>query len=707
MNTSPDKKPKTVALIGNPNSGKSSLFNHLTGLRQDVSNFPGVTVDKKSAIIHLAETTLIRLIDFPGTYSFFPNSVEEKIVIESLVQYNGAFRPDLVVYVADVTQLERHMLLATQIRDLGIPMIFVLNMIDVAQQNGQQIDIGPLEAYLKVPIVQISVRQTIGLDTLRLTMFGALFKDQAALEPLYKFSTNEAHTAQAVQRDFPQYNLYQAKLLAHHSGWLTYLSDQQRTDIQIINQNSGFQDLRQQVQETMIRFESIVPIAKRVLKSQTLEVRSWTDRVDDYITHRVWGPLIFFFIMLLVFQAIYSLATFPMDLIEQGFAQSGHWLSTHLPTHWMSDLAINGIWAGLGGVIVFVPQIAILFLMITFLEESGYMSRAVFMFDNVMRVFGMNGRSMVSLISSAACAIPAIMATRTISNQRERLITIMVSPLISCSARLPVYAILIGFVVNDDRVFGFLNRQGLAFMGLYLLGILGVMVSSLLLKPFIKETSGSFLMMELPNYKAPLWTNILLTVKEKVMAFIIGAGKVIVLISVVLWFMAAYGPSAEMKASERKAEMYFEGHPTENLENLKASYKLEASYMGQLGRFIEPVIRPLGFDWKIGIALITSFAAREVFVGTMATIYSVGDADDESTIRQKMSSAKWADTGEKIYTPATALSLLVFYVFALQCMSTLAVTKRETASWKWPIIQFLFMGVLAYFSSFIVYQTLS
>jgi ferrous iron transport protein B len=702
-----DNKPKTVALIGNPNSGKSSLFNHLTGLRQDVSNFPGVTVDKKSAIIHLAETTLIRLIDFPGTYSFFPNSVEEKIVIDSLIQSNGPFTPDLIVYIADATQLERHMLLATQIRDLGIPMIFVLNMIDVAHQNGQQIDTASLEQFIKVPIVQTSVRQGTGLDTLRLAMYGALFNAPQPISPIYKFSNQETITAEAVQEAFPEANIYQSKLLAHHYSWLPHLSEQQKSKIADIVQSTGFEDLKNQVRETMSRFEYIVPLSKKVLKSQLKEVRSWTDQIDDIITHRFLGPIVFFCVMLLVFQAIYSMATYPMDLIEAGFANSGQWLSSHLPSHWVSDLLVDGIWAGLGGVLVFVPQIAILFLMISFLEESGYMSRAVFMFDNVMRVFGMNGRSMVSLISSAACAIPAIMATRTISNQRERLITIIVSPLISCSARLPVYAILIGFVVPDVKVFGIFNSQGLAFMGLYLLGILGVMFSSLLLKPFIKETSGSFLMMELPNYKSPLWVNIWLTVKEKVMAFIIGAGKIIIFISVILWFMASYGPPKAMEQYESKAIFYAQSHTEDNIDHIKATFKLEASYIGHVGRFIEPAIKPLGFDWKIGIALITSFAAREVFVGTMATIYSVGDSDDVSSLRQKMGAATRTDTGEKVYTAATALSLLVFYVFAMQCMSTLAVTRRETASWKWPIIQFLFMSALAYLGSFIVYQTLS
>lgn len=701
-----ESRPKTCALIGNPNSGKSSLFNELTGLRQDVSNFPGVTVDKKTAIVHLADTTLVRLIDFPGAYSLFPNSIEERIVVESICQPNGPFVPDLVVYVADVTQLERHLLLATQIIDLGFPLIFVVNMMDILEDEGSKFSVNELERFLQVPIVPVSVRKNVGIETLKLAIYGALYDVPKKRQKIYNFDNTEQIVSSKVAETLKMNDLVQAKLIAHHHSWLSFLEEDQRNKIQKIVSDESFVDLRYQVQETMSRFDAIVPIVKKTISSNAPQTTTITDKIDDVITHRFWGPTIFLSIMLLVFQAIFTWASLPMDFIESAFATGGTWFRSWMPSTWMTDLFIEGIWAGLGGVLVFVPQIAILFFLVSILEESGYMSRAVYMFDNIMRKFGLNGRSMVALISSAACAIPAIMSTRTISNQKERLLTILVSPLISCSARLPVYAVLVGFAVPVSKVGGIFNSQGLAFMGLYLLGIVGALVSALMLKPFIKDVSGSHLMMELPNYKAPLWKNIGVTVVEKVKSFIVDAGKIILLISIGLWALGSYGPKEAMSKVDENAKSLKASQPHLDDEKALATAKLEASYIGHFGKAIEPAIAPLGFDWKIGIAIITSFAAREVFVGTMATIYSVGDADSELPLRQRMAAEKRAD-GSLVYTAATAMSLLVFYVFAMQCMSTLAVTKRETHSWKWPIVQFVFMSILAYVSSFLVYQLMS
>jgi ferrous iron transport protein B len=703
-------KTQTVALLGNPNSGKSSLFNYFTGLRQDVSNFPGVTVDKKSAIVHLEDTTLIRLMDLPGTYSVYPNSLEERIVVDILTQHDGPFRPDVVVYLADATQLERHLLFATQIRDMGYPMIFALNMVDIAARKGLKVDPQRISKFLQCPVLPISVREKQGLETLRSEIYG-LVSDHKKVkaQQIYKLSHDETQLADQVGQITQNPSQYQNKVIAHHLSWLPQLTKKDRTSIKKVIEESGFVDLKAQVNETMSRFDHIVPLVKQAVTVPKEKETTLTDRIDNVITHRVMGPIIFFGLMFLVFQALYSWASWPMDFIETSFAQVGGYISSILPQTWWSDLIVNGLWAGLGGVLVFVPLIAILFFLISVLEESGYMSRAVFMFDNVMRKFGLNGRSMVALISSAACAIPAIMSTRTISNQRERLLTIMVSPLISCSARLPVYAALIGFVVPDVKIGGIFNAQGLAFMGLYLLGIVGALLSSLLLKPFIKSTTGSFLMMELPNYKPPIWRNIGTTVYEKVSAFIIGAGKVILVISVVLWFLASYGPGNQMNQVEEelKTEWNAQKLTPENADQLIAARRIEVSYIGHLGKWIEPSISPLGFDWKIGIAILTSFAAREVFVGTMATIYSVGDAEDTITLRERMAAEVRADTGEKVYTAATSLSLLIFYVFAMQCMSTLAITKRETNTWKWPIVQFVFMSVLAYVGSWLVYNLMS
>ena len=434
-----------------------------------------------------------------------------------------------------------------------------------------------------------------------------------------------------------------------------------------------------------------------------------TEKLDRVITHRFWGPIIFFALMVFVFQSIYAWSEAPMGWIENGFAWMGDIVASITPDNWIRSLLVDGIIAGLGGVLVFIPQITILFLIITILEEIGYMSRAVFMFDGIMRKFGLNGRSIVSLVSSGACAIPAIMAARTITNHKERLITIMVSPLISCSARIPVYTVLVGFVVAPAKVWGIFNSQGLAFMGLYLLGILGTLLSALVFKKVLKSTGRSHLMMELPIYRSPLWKNVVYQIKEKVGTFIVEAGKVIVVISIILWFLASYGPEKKMNAALESAKTEAESLnlDEQEYEDLLAGKKLEASYAGHIGKIMEPAIKPLGYDWKIGIALLTSFAAREVFVGTMATIYSVGSSEDETTLREKLSLEKNPDTLKPRYDIATSLSLLIFYVFAMQCMSTLAVTKRETKSWKWPIIQFVYMGILAYAGAFIAYQALS
>ena len=699
-----------IALLGNPNSGKSSLFNHLTGLRQHVSNFPGVTVDKRSGTLRLNNGLEANIIDFPGTYSMYPNSSEEKIVINILTDQTNDNYPDLVIYVADATQLERHLLFATQIIDLGLPMIFVLNMIDLISEQGDSIDIKPLEKYLGVKVIPVSVRNNEHLDNLSneiLEVSSGLNHTEIPIK--YVFTDVENFVATRIQKNLFTPSLYSAKVIAHHYKWLNHLDDDQKAKIKVITEQSAFNDLNLQVRETMDRYNHFAPVVRETIKVTKTQHKTLTDKIDDVITHRVWGPFIFFVIMFLMFQSIYSWSSVPMDLIESGFTEVGNLISNNLPEGWWTDLLVNGLLAGLGGVLVFVPQIAILFFLISMLEESGYMSRAVYMFDIIMRKFGMNGRSMVALISSGACAIPAIMSTRTISDPKERLITILVSPLISCSARLPVYAVLVGFVVPDMDILGVFNAQGLVFMGLYLLGIVGALVSALAFKVILKSDSNSFLMIELPNYKPPLWKNVFLTVKEKVTSFVVEAGKIIVLISIALWFLASYGPENAMTEAISKAESVSveKNLSDQDKDNLIASYKIESSYIGHLGHWIEPVVRPLGFDWKIGIAILTSFAAREVFVGTMATIYSIGSDNDGQTLRQKMASEKRPGSEISVYNPATSLSLLVFYVFAMQCMSTLAIVRRETNTWKWPIVQFVFMSVLAYVGSFLVNQLMA
>lgn len=697
-----------IALVGNPNCGKSSLFNYLTGLRQKVGNFPGVTVDKKEGSFKLESGEEVVIWDFPGCYSLYPNAQDERIVCQTLTNPNDINFPDVVIYVADVTKLEKHLLLFTQVCDLGIPMILALNMADIAEQSGLQIDTQKLNKEFDVPIVTLSGRTGQGLDTLKQAIAILSKQVKSKRKPFYKISDPEQEAIKEVKQCLPIQNNYQALLIAHHYKWLPFLVAEEKAAISTQLEKKNFEDLKWQVEETMQRFDRFEPLVKKVRLAEGMETGGLTQKLDQVLTHRVAGPLIFLLIMVLVFQSIYAWAAYPMDLIEGAFGAIGTWIQAILPESWFTSLLTDGIIAGLGGIMVFIPQIAILFFLITLLEEVGYMARAAYMFDRVMQFFGLNGRSLVALISSGACAIPAIMSTRTIGNWKERLITIMVSPLISCSARIPVYIVLIGFAVPATN-WGIFNLQGLAFMGLYLLGIVAALLSAIVFKWILKTNERSFLMLELPEYRSPVLRNVGLSVWEKVKTFIVEAGKIIFVISIILWFLASYGPGQQLQLAEQEAltiaqEQQLDERQT---ENLIAAKQIEASYAGLMGKCIEPLIQPLGFDWKIGIALITSFAAREVFVGTMATIYSIGSEEDEYSVRDRLALEKDPVTGEMVYNQATSISLLFFYVFAMMCMSTLAVVKRETKSWKWPIIQFVFMTGLAYLSSLLIYQWLA
>ena len=696
-----------VALVGNPNSGKTSVFNQLTGLRQKVGNFPGVTVEKKVGTAQISSSTEVSIIDFPGLYSFFPNSQDERIVVSSFLNKDDEYYPDLVLYVADVTNLERHLLLLTQLKDLGLPIILALNMKDLADREGLIYDSELLSKLLDVPAVSISSRTGENFDILKKEIerrLSDLSKGKKE-KSFYKFNIQETSAASRIGNLLKTENAYQAKLIGHHHDWLPFLDKDKEERVHEICKEVGFEDLKLQVRETMQRYDKFLPITKKVFKKTIKGQATLTDKIDNVVTHRLWGTLIFISIMVVVFQAIYSWSGYPMDWIDGLFGWMSESVKSAMPDTWLAGLLTDGIIAGLGGVLIFIPQITILFFLISVLEEVGYMARAVFIFDKLMQRFGLNGRSIVALISGGACAIPAVMSTRTISNWKERLITIMVTPLISCSARIPVYTVLIGFVVPAATVWGIFNAQGLAFMGLYFLGIIAALGSALVFKWILKSDETSYLMIELPEYRMPVWKNVFLNVYEKVKAFVIEAGKIILVISVVLWFMASYGPSKAMEQAEKEAMSMAKekSYDEEQTANLLAGKKIEASYAGHLGKFIEPAIEPLGFDWKIGIALITSFAAREVFVGTMATIYSIGSESDEGSIKERMAAEIHPVTGKPVYSMATSLSLLIFYVFAMQCMSTLAVVKRETNSWKWPIIQFVFMTAMAYFGSWLVY----
>ena len=703
------KKSATVALIGNPNSGKSSLFNALTGLNQKISNYPGVTVDKRVGNVQLSAGKKISIIDFPGIYSLYPNSSDEKIVVNVLTNPRDLNYPDFIVYVAASHELEKHFLLANQIRDLGIPMVMCLTMMDLNERNGIHYDTSILETYLDIPVIEVSSLNGTNLNRLKDHLEEKLTLDHDHLvKTFYSLSSLEEMIADKISDISGFQNNYLNLLLAHHYNWVSHLDEEKKNRIGQIVAQHQYNQIKGQIAETLSRYNQFTPVISKATTNLNPKRKSWTQRIDNIITHRILGPLIFFALMFFVFQAIYAWAEPPMTWIENGFSLLSLQVKSILPEGWINDLITDGIIAGLGGIMVFVPQIAILFLLISALEEVGYMARAVFMFDSIMQKFGLNGRSLVALISSGACAIPAIMSTRTIANWKERLITILVSPLISCSARIPVYTVLIGFVVPSKIIWGFFNLQGIAFMGLYVLSIIAALFSAFVFKIILKSEEPTFLMIELPQYKQPLVKNVLLDVKEKVGTFIIEAGKVILVISIILWFLASYGPLESMKEAEElaKIEAVESQYDIQETEDYVASARLEASYAGHLGKVIEPIIKPLGFDWKIGIALITSFAAREVFVGTMATIYSVGSTEDEMTVRERMAAEKNPFTGGPRYDVPTALSLLLFYVFAMQCMSTLAVTRRETKSWKWPMVQFGFMSVMAYFFSLVAYQGL-
>jgi len=704
------REKSIVALVGNPNSGKSSLFNILTGLRQQVGNFPGVTVDKKIGSSKLGADHAVDFIDLPGAYSLYPNSSDERVVVDILTNSSNPNFPDFIVYVLDAMNLERHLLLASQLIDLGIPMFIAMNMADIAEKEGLNIDHEYLQRKLGVDVIPISCKEEKNIDVLKEALLRKL-QDVSEFKPrtFYSISNIDQQVVNKLKGALGEDNDYRSLLIAHHHSWLSHKTSSERIDIQNWIGDLKFEPIKSQISETMWRYSKFSPYIRKVQEGTSASVRA-TDRIDQIITHRIFGPLIFFGILFLIFQVIFSWAEKPMDWIEGAFLWMERTVSNVLPDSWFTSLLTEGIIAGFGGVVIFVPQIAILFVLIGLLEEVGYMARVAYIWDRFMQFFGLNGRSTVALISGGACAIPAIMSARTITNRKERLITILVTPFISCSARIPVYTVLIGFVVPSTLVFGIFNLQGIAFLGLYLLGILGGGLVALLLKFWVKSEERSFLALELPPYRMPSWRNVFLSAWSKVRSFIIEAGKIILGISIVLWFAASYGPGDQLAEAEAATVIEAQAQQLSESEtaNLIASKKLEASYAGHFGKFIEPVIRPLGFDWKIGIAILTSFAAREVFVSTMSTIYNIGSAEeDEMLIRDRMAQELRPGSDRKVYTAATSLALLVFYVFAMQCMSTVAVIRKETGGWKWAIWIFIISLLMAYFGAMVVYQLLA
>ena len=699
-----------IALVGNPNSGKSSLFNSLTGLNQKVGNFPGVTVDKKTGSAQLLQGPAANIIDLPGTYSLYPKRGDEWVTYKVLLGQDKDVKPDMVVLLVDASNLKRNLLFSSQIIDLKIPVVIALTMMDIAKKKGIEIDVAGLERELGVPVVPLNPRKNKGIPELKKII--AQTAQQLYQIPSRDFIQNKSLSSAAVndvKNIFPDISDYTAiHYLINHENFDFEKNIHEK--IEGIESANAFNHTRVQADEIMQRYASIKQIMQHtVSEPDPLQKTLFTEKLDGILLHRTWGYLILFVVLFLLFQSVFWLAQFPMDAIDWTFSHFSSWLRSLIPQGWFSNILINGLLAGLSGILVFVPQIMILFGLITILEDTGYMARISFLTDKLMRKVGLNGKSVMPMISGFACAVPAIMSARNIENKKERLLTILITPLMSCSARLPVYTILISLVIPKNLLFGFIGLQGLVMMGLYLMGFVMALIVSYVAKHFIKLTEKSFFILELPVYRAPRWKNILVTMLNKAKIFVTDAGRVIIVISLILWVLSTFGPKERMSAVAQQYELQAQQNPQQakEIQQQKQAALLQNSYAGNLGKFIEPVIKPLGYDWKIGIALITSFAAREVFVGTMATLYSVegGKDADKQTLRQRMDAARKED-GTKVYTLATGVSLMIFYMLAMQCMSTLAVVRRETRSWKWPAIQLVYMTGLAYVMSFIAYQLL-
>ncbi len=703
----PDRYLK-VALIGNPNTGKSTLFNDLTGLKQNTGNFPGVTVDKKQGFHTSLEGVTLEIIDLPGIYSLYPRAGDDKISYQVICDKQHSQHPDKIIVVVDASNLKRNLLLLTQVIDLDIPVVLALNMMDIVRKNGIILDIDALASTLGIPVIPINARGKEGLGELILAINKV--KKPEKSKWIQEICQLSPQIIKEVVEDLSLEIPYKALQYIHHFDFIDSLKESEKSLIRNSRNKYGFDSTRMQTQETILRYSYISKIIKACqnqLEEPTLVGKS--SKIDKILTHKFWGLIIFIFILFVLFQAIFTFAQYPMDLIDHGFSWFANIFRSHLPNNAWSSLWIDGVLAGLRGVVIFLPQILILFAFIAILEDTGYMARVSFMMDRIMRKVGLNGKSVVPLISGVACAVPAIMATRTIENTKDRLITILVTPLMSCSARLPVYTLMISLFVPQGYLYGLFDYRGLCLLAMYLIGFLSAISASWILKLVIRSKSKSYFMLELPIYRLPLASHILYTLVQKGKTFLFEAGKVIIAVSLILWVLGSFGPGDRFDRIDTKYDRLMLLKTKKPLEiNLeRKSEKLENSYAGILGHALEPIIKPLGYDWKIGIALIASFAAREVFVGTMSTLYSVqGDKDNEGSIREEMQKAKNPITGKPVFSLAVAFSLMIFYAFAMQCASTLAVVKRETKSWSWPAFQFAYMTGLAYLFSFIIYQTL-
>lgn len=698
-------KNPIIAFLGNPNVGKTSLFNRITKLHQHVGNYPGITVERREGTVK-ANGKTYRIIDLPGTYTLYPTSMDEEIVYNVLADQKNAAHPDLVVVVAEPSNIKRSIILYQQARELGVSAIFVINMIDEVKSKGLDIDYQKLEAYLHTKVYTTDARNGKGISQLIQAFDDRpnYFPGQFTVDDTYQAALEEAKTI------FPLHTAYQTWQFIAQAN-VSFLTKEQQDTLADIRQRHKLSTNTLQQAEAIRRHAKIDDDLKAIIRHADNQHLNRTNKIDKLLLHSVWGYVLFFFLLFLVFQLVFILSEPIMDWIDEYFSTFIDYTASILPAGPLSSLLTQGILAGIGGIIIFVPQIAILFLLISLMEETGYMSRVVFLMDRWLRPYGLNGKSVIPLMSGVGCAVPAIMAARNIENTKERLVTMLVTPFMTCAARLPIYVVLISLVIPNETFLGF-GLQGLVLNILYILGVVAALLSAAILNKIIKNQHKSFLIFELPSYKTPDWKNVGMNMWEKTSGFLFGAGKIILAMAVILWVLGNFGPNDKFSNAEKYVQ---QAHPTleeEQRDEAVASYRLEHSFLGYLGMGIEPFVKPLGYDWKMGIGLISSFAAREVFVGTMATVYSLGediDPDDDEereTLLSRMRSEINRNTGQPSYNLASGVSLLLFYAFAMQCMSTIAIMKRETGSWKWTLIQTVMMTGIAYIVAFVAYQLL-
>ncbi len=735
-----DRTGRHVVLTGNPNCGKTTLFNALTGLRAKVGNYPGVTVERKEG--RLTGTTKdhpVIILDLPGTYSLSPQSLDEQIARDVLFhRLSEVSPPELVVVVVDASNLQRNLYFATQVIELGYPTLIALNMMDVAQANGHAIDAAQLGAALGVPVFPIVASAGRGVPALREKILTTATGDPGEITPRQFCQVPPALAREAeALADLLEATFPESRFLARAEALLV-LSDEKFLNGSATHYPAtvcaAAMAARQRLEQAEVdwrcavieaRYVCVSAIQQAVTTAPAVERETFSDKLDCVLTHKVWGLLVFLAVMALMFQSIFSFAELPMNALEHGVQWLGDLVGRALGDGPLHSLIVDGVIAGVGAVIVFLPQICLLFLFIGLLEDTGYMARAAFLMDRLMSKVGLHGKSFIPMLSSFACAIPGIMATRTIESPKDRLVTILVAPLMSCSARLPVYTLLIAACIPNRAVLGFFKLSGLTMLAMYLLGIVVALLMAWLFKKTLLKGPTPMLIMELPPYKRPLVKIVLRHMWDRSKLFLRRAGTVILGINILLWFLASYpqdraaaGRFAAMRADVASAVIPDGGEARVAVETARdarlaelaqeeAGGKLRHSFAGKLGRLIEPAIAPLGFDWKIGIGLVASFAAREVFVSTMSLVYNVGQLDDSAAATETLAQtlrAQQRPDGAQVYTPLVAVTLMVFYVFALQCVSTIAIVRRETNSWKWPVFQWLYMGALAWGLAFITYQ---